>query len=78
MYRLYVCQLDCILVDGWNYYTQLPNNVVNIAFPEATASGIRLLLTRRAVLEWSRRRNCTYDEHYTNDCYSITFGEERL
>jgi len=78
MYSLYVCQLDCILVDGGHNHTQLPNNVVYIAFPGATTSGIQLLIARRAVLEWSQRRNCTYSEHYTDDCcYTITFGEER-
>jgi len=44
---------------------------MHIVFPWATADGISLLRARRAVLEWSQRRNVHYQEHY-DDGYTIT------
>jgi hypothetical protein len=50
---------------------------MHITFPTATQSGVDLLLARRAVLEWSQRRACPYQEFYNPD-YCITLEQRSV
>ena len=50
---------------------------MHITFPYATQSGVDLLLARRAVLEWSQRRACPYQEFYNPD-YCITLEQRSV
>ena len=49
-------------------------DLMYITFPRAIESGLTLLMTRRAVMEWSQRRKCGYCENYNNS-YCITLDD---